>query len=109
MPAFQTTVVIIAAVLLVIFLLVVAYGVQEAVAHAQWPPELATCPDYWQDAGNGICNNTLGLGTCGDRQYDVNSFAPGKAGMRDRCTWAEGCNLTWDGITDVGSCDSLTA
>ncbi len=106
MRAFQTTVVVVAAVLLVIFLIVVAYGTQRAVKNAKWPPEVGNCPDYWQDEGNDICGNTLGLGKCG-RRKDVGIFADSRLGRVAKCRWANGCGLTWDGITDIGSCDSL--
>ena len=106
MRAFQTTTVVVAVVLLVIFLIVIAYGVKQAVKNAQWPPEVGNCPDYWQDAGGNLCTNPLGLGKCGT-QKDVGVFSDSKLGRVAKCRWANGCGITWDGITDVGPCDSL--
>lgn len=65
-----------------------------------WPPVAQGCPDYWTMNKEGKCVNEKNLGTCA-------KGADGSGGMMDfkdydnckKYTWANGCNVTWDGIT----------
>jgi hypothetical protein len=103
MASFQSTLLIIATVFLIIILVLFAYSLHNQKQKQKWPPTESSCPDYWVDNGtNGSnCRNVLGLGeeTC---KSDVNfSTAPyvGTGGTCEKKVWANGCKVTWDGIT----------
>ena len=77
MVTFNSLVLTIAIVILVICLALIGWAIYQTVygEDAQWPPILATCPDFWTTSttvkgGNvkkpvTICNNTLKLGKGG--------------------------------------------
>jgi len=106
---FQTIVLIVAFSLLIIILLIISYGMSNSQVNT-WPPIIGDCPDYWIDlSGNGAqCVNMKDLGTCNGSvssgkhaQMDF-SVAPftGSNGSCAKYKWAQGCNITWDGITE---------
>lgn len=113
MASFQTIIVVIAIVLLIICLIFIGIALQKTKNSGQWPPIVGECPDYWIDtSGNGAnCVNTRKLGTCttggngvspSDSIMAMNfTVAPytGSNGLCAKYTWANKCDITWDGIT----------
>jgi len=114
---FQSKVVGIACVVLIVMLSLIGYLLANSKAEAkEWPPTIAVCPDYWEDAtGTGKhCTNPHNLGKCKDA-----ATKPGGGGV-DWTYWAkpsmrceasrvfrEECDLSWDGITnDDNACAS---
>jgi hypothetical protein len=114
---FQSKVVGIACVVLIVMLSLIGYLLANSKGEAkEWPPTIAVCPDYWEDAtGTGEhCTNPHNLGRCNDA-----ATKPGGGGVdwrfaqkpSMRC-WAsrvfrEDCDLSWDGITnDDNACAS---
>jgi len=106
--SFQKIVLIIAVILLIITLVIIGIALAQAKSDESWPPLTGDCPDYWVDAsGEGAqCVNTHSLGTCNiptkENPNSMNfSVAPfmGDKGTCAKYTWAQGCGVTWDGIT----------
>ena len=112
---FQTKVVGVACVVLIIMLAIIGYLLAYSKsADKTWPPTIAVCPDYWEDAsGTGKhCTNPHNLGKCdvssfGSNGVDLTAFT--KPAMRCRMgkVMRDDCNLSWDGITnDDNACAS---
>ena len=105
---FQKIVLTIAVILLIVALVFIGISLGQAKANEVWPPIVGECPDYWVDlSGNGaMCINTHSLGTCNiptaddknSMDFSVNPFS-GSDGTCAKYTWANGCGVTWDGIT----------
>lgn len=112
---FQTKVVGVACVVLIIMLAIIGYLLAYSKsADKTWPPTIAVCPDYWEDAtGTGKhCTNPHNLGRCDvsrEGSDGVNLTHLTKPDMRCEASKAlrDQCNLTWDGITnDDNACAS---
>lgn len=112
---FQTKVVGVACVVLIIMLSLIGYLLANSKTQDKtWPPTIAVCPDYWEDAsGTGKhCTNPHNLGKCdvssfGSNGVDLTAFT--KPDMRCRMgkVIRDDCNLSWDGITnDDNACAS---
>lgn len=114
---FQTKVIGAACVVLIIMLSIIGYLLANSrLADKTWPPTIAVCPDYWEDAtGTGKhCTNPHNLGKCGSLE------GPNESGGADLTNWVKSkyrceaskylrddCALTWDGITnDDNACAS---
>lgn len=106
--AFQKIVISIAVIFLIVLLIIIGYTMYKAKKDEQWPPVVGDCPDYWIDLeGDGSkCLNKKGLGTCNvptDGEENTMNFnqAPftGSDGDCAKYMWAQGCGVTWDGIT----------
>ncbi len=97
MNSFQHTVMIVAIVVLIICLIAIGVALSGHASSDVFPPVIAQCPDYWEASPSG-CINTYNLG------YDVGKcktvpFREGASNCQKQ-SWARGCNLTWDGITN---------
>jgi hypothetical protein len=112
---FQTKVVGVACVVLIIMLSLIGYLLANSKTQDKtWPPTIAVCPDYWEDAsGTGKhCTNPHNLGKCdvssfGSNGVDLTAFT--KPAMRCQAgkVFRDDCNLSWDGITnDDNACAS---
>jgi len=112
---FQTKVVGVACVVLIIMLSLIGYLLANSKTQDKtWPPTIAVCPDYWEDAsGTGKhCTNPHNLGRCdvssfGSNGVDLTAFT--KPAMRCQAgkVFRDDCNLSWDGITnDDNACAS---
>ena len=109
MANFQTISLIVAVVLLIVCLVVIRFILVQTKNTQQWPPLVGGCPDYWTDSnGDGSqCVNKKNLGTCNGsiptgQHLTMDFTAAPYAGAGSSCskyTWANGCGLTWDGIT----------
>ena len=104
MQGFQKTVLIVAAVMLVISLVVLAGLIKSAVVDVEWPPQVATCPDYWTGDGKGKCDSLKGQNS-GTSSGHINVTSKAFATPEHRCDWARSHSVTWDGITDAAFCD----
>ena len=56
---------------------------------------------------DGECHNVHNLGTgagsCSKVTFPPLQGLKDKQGRLARCTWAKGCGVTWDGITEAGT------
>ena len=97
------------AIFFLIFLgIVIAFLLQSSKQLQNFPPELPGCPDYWENRFNpeskeNECFNTHNLGSCSTTTFNAPEYQ-GESGKKKKCEWAKGCNIEWDGITNMGLC-----
>ena len=97
---FQKTVLAIATVILVLFLIILAIILWTSRNDLQFPPEIGTCPDYFEAIikdKKHMCKNVkvLGNGNGGCDEVDFSGYS-----LSDKKHWANSCDLTWDGLTN---------
>jgi len=105
---FQKIILIVAVVILIINLIVIALALQKS-KKSNWPPIVASCPDYWLSDGSGnniTCTNIKNLGVCkpqsGKKHLTMNFNNAPFTGANGNCakyTWANNCKVAWDGLT----------
>lgn len=117
---FQKLILLIATVVLVVILLIFAYTLNGSSSQTTWPPVVGQCPDYWVDlSGNGEkCLNTHSLGRCNipsegnqaTMNFNQSPFTDDN-GTCAKFTWANSCQVVWDGITSgvKNPCDTTTS
>jgi hypothetical protein len=107
METFQKIVLFSAIIILILALVVMGITLSSA-GTTQWPPVVPECPDWWEASGTGsekICRNIKNLGSCAPKDGTVqimNFNTPTFSGSNGNCakyTWAQKCNVAWDGIT----------
>jgi hypothetical protein len=107
METFQKIILYSAIIILIIVLIIIGIAFSYA-RNEQWPPLVPECPDYWIADGSGNntkCINIKDLGTCppnGTKHLTMNFNTSPFVGENGDCakyTWANRCNVTWDGIT----------
>ena len=106
--SFQKIILIVAVIILIINLIVIALALQNS-KKTNWPPIVASCPDYWLSDGSGnniTCTNTKNLGVCkpesGKKHLTMNFTSAPFTGANGNCakyTWANNCKVAWDGLT----------
>ena len=114
MQNFQKSILIAALIIFIMFMLLVSTMLNNAKESSIFPPEVPTCPDYWENItdkpnGKGICRKTLesAPGKKGSCEQDMDfSVAPynGPDGRKEKCKWAKNCEIEWDGITNMELC-----
>ena len=108
---FQQIVLLIACIVLIGTLILIGVSLKNVNKNVKFPPVVSDCPDFWQnvsqDGKTGLCENVNNLGTISDNcstipnNMDFNqSQYQGPEGLCEKKTWANNCNLTWDGITN---------
>jgi hypothetical protein len=101
---FQTTVLIIAIAILIFSLVVIGFMLKRSYTAQKWPPNLGSCPDYWDVSGNMCIPNTNGInaGNAGSTgNTGISSFDYTKPEYQGNCNlykWASTNNVIWDGI-----------
>lgn len=101
---FQKIVLIIAITILIVSLVFIGIQIKQSKSKEVWPPMVPQCPDFWVvDPKTGYCKRTDKAPT---RECDVSTginFTEGEyAGTGGACakrTWANTCNIAWEGIT----------
>ena len=103
--SFQKMTVIITLIILLVILIFI-WGSLSYAKNDKNIPIVAQCPDFWEIGGtveSPTCVNVQDLGTCpaasGDEHLSVD-FNSGN--FTDNCakyTWANNCNIAWDGLT----------
>lgn len=101
MATFQKITLMIAGILLLICIVIIILIFLFPNTSQVWPPMISNCPDYLTDVkGDGSdCVNKLSLGTCSEIPNFATTPYIGSGGNCAKYTWANRCNLTWDGIT----------
>ena len=106
--SFQKIVLYVAVVILIIALIFIAISLYSSNSNL-YPPVASKCPDYWNASGNDdnvTCNNIKGLGdsggNCGGPIKPQSDFPETNevSSFCQKFKWADGCNLTWNGITN---------
>ena len=110
---FYDTSIVVAGVVLALFLGIIAYMMHTSTNTLAYPPVIAQCPDYWKkgvnDDGEEVCENVLGVGLSNISDgVDCTSFTTDKFSvftntlerMQQQKSYAETCNIAWDGITN---------
>lgn len=72
----------------------------------RFPPFPSKCPDYWINLGDNKCKNEHNIGICkkyngtvGSNVMDFNDdIFKGDEGMFYKCSWANKCKASWEGI-----------
>ena len=102
MASFQKTLLLIAAIVLLLalsFISLMLYNTKKD----NWPPIVPQCPDWWKaetdPSGNLICKNVQNLGTCSADFNPNDSQYLGSDGLCKKREWANGCGISWDGVT----------
>jgi hypothetical protein len=98
--SFQKTVLIVALISFLIMMVFIAVMMNSAKKVEDFPPQVGSCPDYWQIMpGTGECLNTQLLGsTCASPyKFATKTF-------KEKCDFAKECGITWDGITNSKKC-----
>lgn len=108
---FQQIVLLIACIVLIGSLILIGVALRNVNKNVKFPPIVSDCPDFWQnvsqDGESGLCENVNNLGTISNNcptipdSMDFNQpLYEGPEGLCEKKTWANNCNLTWDGITN---------
>jgi len=108
MNYFQRIILIIAIVILIISLIIIGLSIRSSKKNIEWPPVVPNCPDYWFIDGSGNntkCVNVKDLGSCkptmGTKHLTMDFNVAPYVGSNGNCakyTWANNCELAWDGI-----------
>ena len=104
--SFQKITAIITCVILLIILIFIWGTLTYAKKDVPDAPIIAQCPDFWEIEETGAgpkCVNIQNLGTCPAASNDTHLTLDFKSGnFTDNCakyTWANNCNIAWDGLT----------
>lgn len=106
MNDFQKNVLTVALVMFSILMFIFSIMIQKTQKQHKIPPNIAPCPDYWTMDDQHRCINSKNLGTVGcssPMDLNVNKYK-GLDGKTEKCKFAKGCGVEWDGITNVGLC-----
>jgi hypothetical protein len=94
--------------LMILILSIIVYNeTSRNMKDVEFPPFVSNCPDFWKENSDGICRNKHNLGNTpvkfsvdpGNRDWE------GAIGNCKKYKWANNHGLTWDGITNMDSCD----
>ena len=94
--SFQKTVLTVAIVLFVILMALIAVMMTSAKKNELYPPQTGACPDFWQITAQGKCLNSQNLGKNCTSPVDFSKMTE-----KQKCNFAKGCKITWDGITNA--------
>lgn len=120
---FQKNVLIIALVILSITIIVLASFISGKEKEKEWPPEVSTCPPYFDISQNG---NNIQCSTFSDgvepgvsllgtditfkdaangtnnncKKFIVQTEAGAKMSAEDKCDYSEKCKINWEGYCE---------
>jgi len=120
--------VIVPSIAIIILILILTYiGIQmvnkkSASGKNEFPPQYATCPDYWQLNNEGKCvmpttgsrnsvtgtlsaSNTPGYNsTEGIIDFNNSGWSATGSSICKQKMWANSNNVTWDGVSNYNAC-----
>ena len=106
MGGFQRITLLIALIILVIILIFIAGSLAYASKNVPDAPIISQCPDFWEieETPTGAkCVNIQNLGICpaanGDEHLIVDFNSGNFTNNCAKYTWANNCNIAWDGLT----------
>ena len=100
---------LLALILLLVCLAFVAVGIQSTYDKNIFPPHVSDCPDFYVKDTSGNCVSQFLVQSstddaCYKMDFDADAYnADGKgpySGICAKKTWAQGCKVNWDGITN---------
>lgn len=107
---FYKTVCIVALVILVVSLAFIGSALASSSKNVGFPPNISKCPDNYEIVYDEYgefesCQNaTNGIDGCDAEQFgDASYNMPGIGSTSGACakkTWAKGCQVDWDGLTN---------
>lgn len=100
---FQQLILIVATIVLIFVLAVMGVLLGTASKNLKYSPEIGSCPDYFEIKKiNNVdtCFNVKQLGGKCNRQQGYTEKDFGNT-IDIKKKWANGCSITWDGITNV--------
>ena len=118
---FQKTVLFVAIGILSVSLFWIAILLMKEKRKKVFPNEIGDCPDYFEMLSGG-CSSVKSYaelgGTKGEtaptrdgksctspgKIFKTDSKYTGSNGRVEKCKWAKGCGLTWDGISNQNLC-----
>lgn len=100
-------------ILIICYITVMILVLRTNYSNVAFPPQISYCPDYWYETydkktGSGSkCYNSHSLGSseCDDVMDFSTSDWTGSDSLCKKQKWANGCGLTWDGITNINHCN----
>lgn len=99
---FQKISIISSIVILIVFMALIGVSFYNINKKRNFPPTIASCPDYFETTPEGKCklisNLDSKIGSCADIEYDFSSYT-----LKDKYNEAKRCKWEWDGITNNGS------
>ena len=111
---FHSAVIKFATIIFIVLVIVLSIIIALTGTKKVWPPEIAACPDYWEENTGGECVNTKKLknykttsGDCTDcPKWDslkatANWDNKGVAGLKAKCSWAKSNKVFWSGVSYV--------
>lgn len=104
--SFQKITIIITFIILLVIFIFIGSSLVYAKKNAANAPILPQCPDFWEiseTATGPKCVNIQDLGTCpaasGDEHLTVDFNSDNFTDNCAKYTWANNCNVAWDGLT----------
>ena len=105
---FYKTVCIVALVVLVVSLALIGSAMASSSKNMEFPPNISKCPDNYEidyDEYGELCRNTSNnISGCNEESFADSSYnMPGIGPTSGACakkTWAKGCGVDWDGLTN---------
>ena len=117
---FHSSVIKFASIIFVVLVIVLSIIISLTGTQKVWPPEIANCPDYWEENTGGICRNTkkivnykvkkdhtgdaLPLSEAWPTDRTSDFFNKGVVGLKAKCLWAKKNNVFWSGVSDIDLC-----
>jgi len=103
---FNIVITLIALIILIVFLIVVGIMFYLNQFKKTFPPVIADCPDYWlakseNDILQCVNVNNTGNNNCPKSMNFSKSEFQGSKGLCRKYKWAKGCDVSWDGISQL--------
>ena len=113
---FHSAVIKFASIIFVVLVIVLSVIIALTGTQKVWPPEIANCPDYWEENTGGVCRNTKKLveynivDSKGDtlpgpkwptKSENEDFYNKGVVGLKAKCVWAKNNKVFWSGVTDI--------
>ena len=101
---FYKTVCIVALVVLVVSLALIGSAMASSSKNMEFPPNISKCPDNYDEYGEFCRNASNTISGCNEKSFADSSYnMPGIGPTSGACakkTWAKGCGVDWDGLTN---------
>lgn len=86
------------AIMLIILLAVMAVLLSGKIKTQTFPPEISKCPDFYSQTPDNSC--VMSKSVYSSNVPACNTMYPKTLDFRSKKSWASGCGVAWDGITN---------